>query len=171
MVDDDLYAEALAAAAVLGDDDESYIARRIANRLARRTMNALRGGDRSRARFLVLKAREYPSTSLSRQARGAYRQAQVRADGRFCSATEKSSYRDTGLIKAGCADYVATRQAAVAAREQRAAAKRAADDAERAAAEAPSIDAPGADAPDTSGPSTFNWCGKRDGDGDGIYCE
>jgi len=22
-----------------------------------------------------------------------------------------------------------------------------------------------------SGPSTFNWCGKRDGDGDGIYCE
>jgi hypothetical protein len=27
-------------------------------------------------------------------------------------------------------------------------------------------------APDTpSGPSTTNWCGKRDGDGDGIYCE
>jgi micrococcal nuclease len=24
---------------------------------------------------------------------------------------------------------------------------------------------------DTSGPSTTNWCGKRDGDGDGIYCE
>lgn len=27
-------------------------------------------------------------------------------------------------------------------------------------------------APETSsGPSTTNWCGKRDGDGDGIYCE
>jgi hypothetical protein len=31
---------------------------------------------------------------------------------------------------------------------------------------------PSEPAPETSmGPSTTNWCGKRDGDGDGIYCE
>lgn len=160
MVKADRYADALAAAAQLGSDDESYVTRRIANRLARRTMAALTRGDRSRARFLVLRSEDYPSTSLSRQARGAYRRARVRADARFCSSSEKVAYRDTAAIKPGCADYAADRQAAVVAREQR-----------EAAEAAPVVEAPSTDPADTSGPSTTNWCGKRDGDGDGIYCE
>jgi len=37
---------------------------------------------------------------------------------------------------------------------------------------APSVAPQSVPAPDTaSGPSATNWCGKRDGDGDGIYCE
>lgn len=147
MVDDDLYAEALAAAALLGSNDERYIARRIANRLARRTMFALDSGDRSRARFLVLKARDYPSTSMSRQARAAYDDAQARAKAR-----------------------AAARRAEAEARAAQDAAERAAREAEERAAEAVP-DVPEASAPETSGPSTTNWCGKRDGDGDGIYCE
>lgn len=145
MVDDDLYAEALAAAALLSSDDENYIARRIANRLARRAMFALNSGDRSRARFLVIKSRDYPSTYLSRQASGAVEQAQARA-------------------KAAAAARRAEAQARAAARE---AEERAAREAEDAAP----TDLPDVGAPDTSGPSTTNWCGKRDGDGDGIYCE
>lgn len=143
MVDDDLYAEALAAAALLGNDDENYIARRIANRLARRTMFALNSGDRSRARFLVLKSRDYPTTNMSRQASTAYYAAQERAKAQAAARR---------------AEAVRIAQAEAARKE-----------AERAAEAVP--DAPEADAPDTSGPSTTNWCGKRDGDGDGIYCE
>jgi hypothetical protein len=143
MVDDDLYAEALAAAALLGNDDKSYIARRIANRLAHRAMFALDSGDRSRAGFLVLKSRDYPLTNLSRQASGAYYAAQARAKAR------------------------AAAQRAEAERMEKAQAAR--EEAERAAEAIP--DVPQSSAPDASGPSTSNWCGKRDGDGDGIYCE
>ena len=144
MVDDDVYAEALAAAALLGEDDESYIARRIANRLARRTMFALAKGDRSRARFLVAKSEDYPSTSMSRDASGAYQAAQARASARTAARRVE-------------AQRVAQEDAA---REE----------AERAIESAPDI--PDASVPDSpSGPSTTNWCGKRDGDGDGIYCE
>ncbi len=160
MVEDDRYAEALAAAARLGSDDERRVARRIANRLARRTMAALTDGERSRARFLVIRSEDYPSTSLSRQARSSYRRAQARADARFCSSREKVAYRDTGVIRSGCAVYVADRRAAAAASEAR-----------EAAEAAPPPVAPRNDPPSASGPSTTNWCGKRDGDGDGIYCE
>jgi hypothetical protein len=147
MVDDDLYAEALTAAALLGNDDESYIARRIANRLARRTLFALDGGDRSRARFLLRKSQDYPTTSMSRQASAAYEAAQARAKVR-----------------------TAARKAVAEQRAAREAEQRAASQAEQRAADAVP-DAPDATAPDASGPSTNNWCGKRDGDGDGIYCE
>jgi hypothetical protein len=143
MVDADLYAEARAAAALLGNDDASYIARRIANRLARRTMFALDGGDRSRARFLVIKSRGYPLTNLSREASGAYYAAQARAKAR------------------------AAAQRAEAARMAQAQADR--EEAQRAIEAVPDVPEPSA--PKASGPSTSNWCGKRDGDGDGIYCE
>lgn len=143
MVDDDHYAEAIAAAALLGNDEESWIARRIANRLARRTMFALSSGDRSRARFLLTKAEDYPSTSMSRKASSAYRLAQARASSR-----------------------AAARRAEAARIAQ---AKAAREEAKRAAEAVP--DVPDVSAPDASGPSSTNWCGKRDGDGDGIYCE
>lgn len=43
---------------------------------------------------------------------------------------------------------------------------------QRAAQQAPSGGGDsGGGGGDTSGPSSSNWCGKRDGDGDGIYCE
>lgn len=144
MVDADRYADALSAAARLGDGDESYIGRRIANRLARRTMYALSTGDRSRARFLVTKADAYPSTTLSLDASTAYEAAQARAS---------------------------ARAAARRAEAQRILAEQAArEEAERVADEMPDI--PDQSVPDSpSGPSSTNWCGKRDGDGDGIYCE
>ena len=44
-----------------------------------------------------------------------------------------------------------------------------ADAARRAEEEAPS--APDTDSGGGGGGSTLNYCGKRDGDGDGIYCE
>ena len=143
MVNDDLYAEALAAAALLGNDNGTHTARMIANRLARRTMFALDRGNRSRAHFLVLKARDFPSTTLSLQASAAYDAAQ---------------------------DRVRARAAARRVEAQRLAdAQAAREEAQRAAEATP--DAPEASVPDASGPSTTNWCGKRDGDGDGIYCE
>lgn len=145
MVEDDLYAEALAAAALLGEDDENYIARRIANRLARRTMFALDQGDRSRARFLVIKSRDYPSTRMSEQARSAYESAQAAAKAEAAARRAE-------------AERVAQEEAAREA-------------AQRAAEAVPDYEAPGPSAPEASGPSTTNWCGKRDGDGDGIYCE
>jgi hypothetical protein len=59
---------------------------------------------------------------------------------------------------------------ALHAAQARAAARSAASRKARRRAEAVES-APAAPASDLSGPSTTNWCGKRDGDGDGIYCE
>jgi len=76
-------------------------------------------------------------------------------------------------------DYVSTPQSATAwarydAAQQRVAQRRTAARQQRQepAAPVPPVAPQSVPAPETSGgPSTTNWCGKRDGDGDGIYCE
>lgn len=144
MIDGDRYSEAVAGGALLGSDEARYVARRIANRLARRVMSALDRGDRSRARFLVARFQDYPSTAMSQAATTAYEAARTRARAR-----------------------AAARRAEAQRIIQEAAAREAAE----RAAESPD-DVPDVGVPDVpSGPSTTNWCGKRDGDGDGIYCE
>jgi hypothetical protein len=106
---------------------------KISRRLAYRATDALRSGDRTRARFLLDRVGDYGSTPESTNAWGRYEAAQQRA---------------------------AERRAA--ARQQR----------QEQAVPAPSLAPESVPAPDTSGgPSTTNWCGKRDGDGDGVYCE
>lgn len=79
-VDDDDYAEAVGIAAAAGPAQAGAIRRRISNRIARRIMDALRTGDRSRAAFLVRSATRYPPTRQLREALRSY-QAQ-RAGGR-----------------------------------------------------------------------------------------
>lgn len=132
-VDQDHYAAALAIAAGIGDEDERRITQKISRRLAYRAINALRSGDRSRARFLLNRVGDYSSTPQSMAAWARYDAAQQR---------------------------VAQRRAADRQRRQ------------EQATPAPSLAPQSVPSPDTSsGPSTTNWCGKRDGDGDGIYCE
>jgi hypothetical protein len=151
-VDDDNYVEALAIATALGVDDEHYIAQRISRRLARRVIRAVSSGDRRQAHLLLREAKKYPTTSLTRTAKRRYEVAQAQADARRQARADARAQR---------------RQARAAAREQARAQARARRDAAAAAPDAPASGG----APDTSGPSTTNWCGKRDGDGDGIYCE
>jgi hypothetical protein len=142
-VDEDHYGAALALAASLGEDDENRLRRRIAGRLARRAIYAVGIGNRGRARRLLRRANQYPQTPAVTRARSSLRSAERRA-------ARRAELR----------------------RQQRAAARRAAAEAraaERRAAEAAAAQAVAA--PETSGPSTYNWCGKRDGDGDGLYCE
>ena len=71
-VDAGRYRRALAAAQPLGTAIESEIRERIANRVARRALAALRDGSRVDARALLRQADRYPSTNLTRAARIAY---------------------------------------------------------------------------------------------------
>jgi hypothetical protein len=149
-VDRDDYAGAMEIAAALGDDEENHIARRISRRIGRRALRALAKGDRGKARRLLRQAEEYPRTSVLQKAESRYDVAVARAKER---AEAKRQAR---------------REARAQARaEERA--RREAEEAAQAPDPAPSDDG-GSSAPE-SGPSTTNWCGKRDGDGDGIYCE
>jgi hypothetical protein len=152
-VEDQDYAGALAIAAAISADDRHRIGHAISRHLAKRVRASLRRGDRSQAKRLLAEARDYPSTAGLRNARASYSAAKARA-----------GYRAEQRRIA--------REAARAAAAERRAAERAAEEAAAAAAvaaAAPSVDS--YDAPDTSGGSSTNWCGKRDGDGDGIYCE
>lgn len=151
LVNEGRYAAAVAAAAALGDDDRSFIRRRISRRIARAARRALRRGDRAAARRHLALADNYPTTDATRVVRLEYRAAKRRA------ATRRAARRRAAERRAS------ERRAA----ERAAAARRAA---QRAAAEAPAP-APSSAPSSPSGPSTTNWCGKRDGDGDGIYCE
>ena len=118
LVDDDRYAQASAAAAVLGRDDASDVARRIANRLGPSGPSRAQRWRSQRERdFSSSRSRPYPSTTMTRQARGAYRTAQAAANARFCSSSEKASYRTSGTINPGCAVYVADRRAAATRRQ------------------------------------------------------
>ena len=147
-VADDRYGVAMSIAAGLGADDRSYIARRISRRIARRVMYALDRGDRGRARLLLRQGRRFPSTSLSRAARS-----------RYVVVQREAAERQQALEDAREARRQARAQARVEERARR--------EAEAAAPDPP--DAGGSSEPE--GGSTSNWCGKRDGDGDGIYCE
>lgn len=151
-VEDRDYGAALLIAAALGEDDEARVGRRIAGHLAKRVRKALRSGDRSGARSLLAESRSYPQTSEVRQARLSYKRAQAAAQRR------------------AEARRIARAEARRKAREARAARRRARE-AARALEAAPTYDAPASEAPSTTGPSSVNWCGKRDGDGDGVYCE
>ena len=153
-VEDENYAEALVIAAALGEDEESYIARRISRHIARRALAALRTGDRAEARALLREAKQYPSTSATRTARTRLAAAEREADARRLARQQAREER---------------RQARAAAKAEARAEARARRRADEAATPDPAES--GESAPDTSGPSTNNWCGKRDGDGDGIYCE
>ena len=153
-VADDDYAGALLIAAALGRDDERTIERRIARRLAYRTMKALRSGDRSRASRLLREAREYPRTAEI-----------TRADAALDAAQTRAQERAAAKRRAAAVARAARRARAETRRQARAEARRRAAVTESA----PSVSS--APEPSMSGPSTFNWCGKRDGDGDGIYCE
>jgi hypothetical protein len=104
--------------------------------------------------------------------------------------SRRLAYRATNALRSGDSsrarfllnradDYRSTPQSMAAwarydAAQQRVAQRRAAADQRRQenTNPAPALAPQSAPAPDTpSGPSTTNWCGKRDGDGDGIYCE
>lgn len=73
------YATAVDIAATLGSDAEVTIRHRIANRIARRALAAVRAGDRGLAKALLVRADEFPTTALTRQARSSYRAAKARA--------------------------------------------------------------------------------------------
>ena len=104
--------------------------------------------------------------------------------------SRRLAYRATNALRSGDSgrarfllnradDYHSTPQSMAAwarydAAQQRVAERRAAADQRRQenATPAPAPVPQSSPAPDTpSGPSSTNWCGKRDGDGDGIYCE
>jgi hypothetical protein len=72
------YEEAVEIATMLGGGATGAVRRRIANRIARRTLAAVAAGDTSRARFLLGQARRYPATARSRRARASYRAARER---------------------------------------------------------------------------------------------
>ena len=78
-VDDDDYTKALAIAAALGAAEEDAIRRRIANRIGRRALAAVRAGDRNSASSLLRRAGGYPRTQQLTQARASYRAAKARA--------------------------------------------------------------------------------------------
>jgi len=152
-VKDDDFSEAVAIAAVLSADHRSRIRRSISRKLARQVRVALRNGDRGAAKRALRRADRFGPTSEIRAARTSYRAAVARAADR---AAARAAARE-----------VARQQAA-----ERRAARGAAQAAAAAEAMAPSYDeTPSVPEVDASGPLTTNWCGKRDGDGDGIYCE
>jgi hypothetical protein len=157
-VEDGDFSEAVAIAAALGANDRDRIRRKISRTIARDIRRALRNGDRSAAKMLISEAGRYPSTPQIRAARSSYRAAKARAAQR---AAARRAARE------------AARQRAAERRAARRAAREAAQAAAAAEADVPtyedSNDAPDVDV--SGGPSTTNWCGKRDGDGDGIYCE
>lgn len=146
-VDGGDYAAALDLAADLSSGERDRIRRKISRHLAKRARAALRRGDRSRARTLLGRSASFPPTAESDDVR-----AELRA------ADELAAHRAEQRRLRRAAAREAAREAAAA---ERAAAE------EAAAAAAAEYDVPDADA----GGSTTNWCGKRDGDGDGIYCE
>lgn len=78
-VDDDHYADAATIATAIDASAAASIRRRIANRLARRASVALRVGDHSGAKALLIEANDYPTTTQERQARASYKAATARA--------------------------------------------------------------------------------------------
>jgi hypothetical protein len=142
-------AETLTDAAEKVDQDHYAAARAIATRL----------GDRDEQRIM-----QKISRRLAYRATNALRSGDS-SRARFL-LNRASDYRSTPQSVAAWARYdaaqqrVAERRAAADQRQQ----ENATPDPAPAPQSAPTLDTP-------SGPSTTNWCGKRDGDGDGIYCE
>ncbi len=112
-VDADRYADAVKALPALTRTEQLAVRRRIANRIARRARAALRRGNRSLVQTLLVQARRYPATDLTRQVRAQLRAAEAR------------------LAKAD-RERLLQRQEAARERRQRARAERAAEEARRA---------------------------------------
>lgn len=148
-VEDDDFPQALLIAAALGNSEKNRIRRKISRTLARQARSALRAGDRAAAGRAIRRADRFGATPEIRAARSSYRAAKSRASAR--AAARRAAER-----------------AAAAEKKARAAERAAAERAAEESYETESYDAPSSD---MSGPSSVNWCGKRDGDGDGIYCE
>jgi hypothetical protein len=156
-VQDEEFGEAIAIAAAISATDRNRIRRAISRRLARQARTALGDGDRGAARRALLRADAYGRTPEIRGARASYRAAVVRAADR---AAARVAARE--VVRRQAAEGRAARRAALAAAQ-------AADAAESVTPDVDDVSL----APDAeeSGASTTNWCGKRDGDGDGLYCE
>ena len=152
-VDDDHYAAALAIAAAIGGTD--VVRRRIANRIARRILFAVSSGNRGRARFLLTSVRNYPSTTLTRQAATRVQAAEERAAARARAARSAAEQRRQ------------ERAAAKAERER----QRELEQAAPPPAAQPSVPSGGtcADSPVKNFPVPPG--DPRDRDGDGIACE
>ena len=87
------YREAVTIAREIGDASVPQIRRRIANRIARRALSALRVGDRRRAQRLLGQAERYPTTALTRRARADYRAARARAAQRAQARRDAAAQR------------------------------------------------------------------------------
>lgn len=177
-VDRDDYATAIPIAAAIGAQEEDGIARRISNRLAARTLAALRAGERGRARTLLIEADDYPTTARTRRARASYQAAKRRAVARRQQARRAQA--------AARAQRKAARDAAAARRDRDAQAQTAPDatpgsdcdpNYEGACLDPSSADydcAGGSgDGPDYTGPvrSVGSDPFDLDRDGDGLACE
>jgi len=92
-VDDDDYTTAVAIATAIGANEAATIRKRIANRLARRSLAALRAGSRGRARTLLIEANDYPMTTQMTQARTSYKAAKARAAQRKRDAVAAKTQR------------------------------------------------------------------------------
>lgn len=143
LIDSGDYDEADEIGAQLEDDDRQLLRAYIAYRIAKGIRRRVRTGDLDEARGLVIASRKYPATAELKSATKYYRSERLQEKRRVQQLKAKRA---------------AARKRAREKREARARARR---EREESAYEAPS----------QSGPSTENWCGKRDGDGDGIYCE
>ena len=92
-VDAGEYRQAVTIARAIDESSVLQIRRRIANRIARRTLTALRAGDRPRAQTLLRQAARYPTTDLTRRARADYRAARARAAQRAQARRDAAAQR------------------------------------------------------------------------------
>ena len=163
-VDDDDYAQAVVIAAALGDAEGNRIRRAISRKLASRVRAAVRRGDRSAARRLLVQADDYPRTSQLTSARAS-----------LAAATNRASARRRAREVA--AEQARAQRAAERAAEQ--AAEEAAE-AQRQAQEAAPEPEGGEDYSDvencsdtsaTDFPTPPGDPNGLDGNGDGVACE
>jgi hypothetical protein len=78
-VDEDDYDQAIVIATAISAAETDAIRERISNRLARRSLTALRAGSRGRARTLLIEANDYPMTTQKQYARASYKATKARA--------------------------------------------------------------------------------------------
>lgn len=108
------YSKAVAIARAVGPGAHLAIRRRIANRVARRALDAVRAGKRGRARWLLAQARHYPTTAATQHARADYTAAEARAAARRIQIRVAAAQRREQRAAARAATRAATQQAAEA---------------------------------------------------------
>lgn len=157
-VDDDEYARAVAIATALGAAEEDAIRRRIANRLGRRALSAVRAGDRRTAGSLLRRAAGYPRTQQLTQARASYRTAKARASERARARRLAAEQR---------------RQAEAQRRRDEEAAEQAEPDCDPGYSPCVPAYPPDVNCPEVDGPVQVTGSDPHglDRDGDGVACE